>query len=298
MNSLLHYSVVIPTNRAGEMLAQTLASLNQQTHQPARVVVVDATPKALARDICRNAGRSEIVHLHYQEEPSAARQRNIGASQVDTPLIAFCDDDIEILPTTMQRLCSVWQNRPETGGVAARIDGLEHTVPKGLLWLYYRIQAGYAHPHYGGHLFGPAINCVPAYSVEKDDLIPAMWLNSGCVVFRADLFQGERFPDFSGYAFMEDVYLSARLARFHPLYFHRDARVVHLDGGVASRRKGLALSRMMMRNRRRVAVEVMGMRPWQLAVKLFLHRVFLTIVLLRQRKPGWLAELAGMWCSG
>lgn len=296
MNSLLNYSVVIPTNRAGEMLAQTLASLNKQTHRPARVVVVDATPKALARDICRNAGRSEIVHLHYQEEPSAARQRNIGASQVDTPLIAFCDDDIEILPTTMQRLCSVWQNRPETGGVAARIDGLEHTVPKGLLWLYYRIQAGYDHPHYGGHLFGPAINCLPVYGAEVDELIPAMWLNAGCVLYRTDFFWEERFPEFTGYAFMEDVHLSARLARIHPLFFHRQARVVHLDGGTAVRRREFVMSRMMMRNRRCVAADVMGMKTWQLAGKLFLHRIFLTLVAVRERKPGWLAELAGTWC--
>ena len=37
----------------------------------------------------------------------------------------------------------------------ARIEGMSHPRPKGLLWLYYRIQAGYADRTYGGRLFGP-----------------------------------------------------------------------------------------------------------------------------------------------
>jgi GT2 family glycosyltransferase len=296
VNPLPAYSVVIPTNRAGEMLVRTLRSLKTQTHPPQRVVVVDATPEALARDVCLDSGLPDLVHVHYQSEPSAARQRNDGASHVDTPLIGFFDDDMEILPETLEMLCSVWVERPETGGVAARIDGLEHRVPSRLLWCYYRIQAGYAHPNYGACLFGPAINCLPAYAEGRDALIPAMWLNAGCVVYRTDFFKQERFPEFSGYAFMEDVHLSARLARNHSLYFHREARVVHLDGGTMARRKGFALSRMMMRNRRCVAADVMGLGPWQLAGKLFLHRIFNTVVLCQSRKPGWMAELAGTWC--
>ena len=289
------YSVVIPTHRAGGSLEKTLDSFRSQTVPPSVVFVVDATAGGEAAEWCGRPGPVRVEHVRHTAPPSAAHQRNSGASLVNTPLIAFFDDDMVLPPDTMERLCAVWTRHPETGGVAARISGMEHLPPGRVLRAYYRWQAGYEHPHYGGRLFGPAINCLPAYGEEKSELIPAMWLNSGCVVYRTDLFKRELFPDFEGYAFMEDVHLSSRIARTHTLYFHGGVQVIHADGG-SGRRIDRRLARMMWRNRRRVAREVLGIRGVELEAKLFFHRLFNTCILIRSRKPGWMAELAGTWC--
>ncbi|MFQ3670918.1 MAG: glycosyltransferase, partial [Verrucomicrobiia bacterium] len=84
MKGLPAYSVVIPTNRAGALLSRTLESLKRQTHPPARVVVVDATREAKALDLCRDSGLTDILHVHYRGEPSAACQRNAGIGEVET----------------------------------------------------------------------------------------------------------------------------------------------------------------------------------------------------------------------
>lgn len=287
--------VVIPTCRAGPLLERTLRSLSGQTWPPERVVVVDASQGLAAGSLCQQRWPMEVEHRPFSGEPSAARQRNEGAKGVKTSLVGFFDDDIELSPDVLEKLCRVWEERSETGGVAARIEGMEHPVPKMWLRAYYRMQAGYDHPHYGGHLFGAAINCLPAYGLEKGELIPAMWLNSGCVVYRTEVFAAERFPDFAGESFLEDVHLSARVARKWPLFFHAGAWVKHLDGGRSGAGDPARRARDKIWNRRRVAEEVLGLRGWELAWKLSMHRLFASVTVLHRREPGWCRELVGTW---
>ncbi len=295
MNQPPACTIVIPTHRAGPLLRETLLSFGSQTFLPSRMVVVDASVDRRAREFIPAGLPFPLCHLPYLGEPGAAVQRNAGARDVETPLVAFFDDDIQLSPDTLERLCRVWDQHPEAGGVAARIEGMEHKQPSRLLRAYYRMQAGRDHPHYGGGLFGAAVNCWPAYSLEKTELIPAMWLNSACVVYQTDLFQREQFPQFTGAAFLEDVHLSARIARTHPLYFHRSARVVHLDGGRSERAMGWRQARSAMRNRRITARDAMGVRGAELFYKMMLHRLFASIWVTRNRKPGWPGEILGIW---
>ena len=79
-------------------------------------------------------------------------------------------------------------------------------------------------------MIGAAINCFPCYTRETGPLVATEWLNSGLVMFRTAVFQVERFPEFEGYSFMEDVYASARIRRAGGrLYFRADTPYVHLD---------------------------------------------------------------------
>ena len=293
----LAYSIVIATYERPAELRVTLDSIAAQIRQPARLVIVDSSRNEQTRSVADEFATRLPLHYERASRPSAAVQRNQGAEHVRTPLIAFLDDDVFVPPETFATICSAF-DRDETqriGGIAARIAGMQHTPPRGLLWWYYRLQAGYAHATYGGKLFGPAINCLPTYAEESGELIRSDWLNSTCVFYRTELFRRERFPEFEGYSFLEDVHVSARIGRTHELFFHRTATFEHRDAPSTFKRNARQLARMRVRHQRLVARDIVGLREPVLTFKLLLHRLFASASMLRSLHPSWKQELLGTW---
>ncbi len=295
------YSIVIPTLDLPDELDRTLHGLFVQTRPAEQVIVVDSSSNERTERLVRQwQDRLPVTYIR-SDVASAAVQRNRGAELVKraiTPVVGFIDDDIGLYPQTCALIGEVFDRdvAAEIGGVAVRIDEIDRPVPSGWLWWYYRLQAGFADRTYGGRLFGPAINCLPCYTEADGELIPAEWLNSGCVFYRTEIFQREMFPCFEGYSFMEDVHLSARIARTHRLYFHTAARCQHRDGAAVRPRSDMRqLARMRIRNQRIVAREVLGIRGPTLELKLLLHRMFATISVLRQRQATWREEILGTW---
>jgi glycosyltransferase involved in cell wall biosynthesis len=292
----LGYTPVIATMNRPEPLKRALESLVAQTLTPAAVVLVDASTDRSTRDLVENLQLGFPVHHISSDVASAARQRNIGAEKVTTPLIAFMDDDV-ILPSNLfSRLVEPF-GQPDgdtIGGIAGRIRDLGHPLPRGLLWWYYRLQAGYADETFGARLFGPAINTLPCYDLQKG-LIRSDWLNSTCVLYRNDLFQRERFPNFTGYSFMEDVHLSARIGKSHRLYFDAEAVYDHFSAPTGFKNDRAAYAAAALKNRRIVAREVMGMPAAKFELKLFLDRIFQTVALLKTRGQGWPDAIRGTW---
>ncbi len=295
------YSLIIATFERPEDLAVTLAAVEQQQHKPQEIIVVDSSRDERSRKLCEQWAARLPVRWIFSEAKSAAKQRNQGAElAADCAVLGFVDDDITLHPETCALVCEVFErdDKCEVGGVAVRIDEITRPTPSRMARFYYRLQAGYAHPTYGARLFGAAINCLPCYSEPAEaggSLIPAEWLNSGCVFYRRNVFLREKFPAFDGYSFMEDVHCSARIAKTHRLYFHTTARCGHRDGTNSLKRDTLGLARQRIRNQRLVAREVMGLRGFGLAWKFFLHRLFASLAILRQRAPGWAQDLRGTW---
>lgn len=291
------YTIVIATYERPEALRDALASVARQTHLPAAIVVVDASVSGAAETEAVVRQSPAPVVYRRAERASAAVQRNQGFREVSTPLVAFIDDDVVLSDDLFEKLCTVFANQPETGGIAARMNGAEHAQPSALLHRYYQIQAGFDDPTYGARLFGAAINCFPCYSAQaqEGDLIPADWLNLGCVVFRADDFAAELFPEFDGYSYGEDVHLSARIGRRHPLYFHATARYDHFPSTSPAKRNPFHMARMSAHNRRLIARDIQGLRGWTLFWKDSLHRAFVSLFFLRTRPVGWLRMVAGTW---
>ncbi len=293
----LPFSIVIATHERPEELRRALDSVAASTRQPARVLIVDSSRTDAVSGVAGEyAERLPLRHL-VATEPSAAMQRNQGAADIATPLVVFMDDDAVLRPDTLAKMCAPFDSDPEekTGGVAGRIDDMQHPVPRGLLWWYYRLQAGYGHPDYGGKLFGPGINCLPCYRENDPELIPSEWLNSTCVAYRTSVFRREQFPAFRGYSFMEDVHLSSRVGRTHALFFHRDALYAHRSAGSEFKSDAGALAHSRVAHQRALARDVLGRRgPW-FEFQFFLHRVFSSISILRGRGPGCWQEILGTW---
>lgn len=298
MNNHPACTVVISTLDRPEPMRLTLESTVNQTLPPERVIVVDASRSATTRDVCNEfAGRLHIEWMH-SELASAARQRNQGAAGVQTPLIAFMDDDVILPPDIFEKLRKPFLKQEESlpvVGVAGRIQGLEHKTPRGLLRAYYWLQAGFDDPHYGARVFGPAINTLPCYEAATSELIRSDWLNSTCVVYENAAFQQEKFPDFPAYSFMEDVHLSLRMANHGALYFHATAEYEHRSQSSAFKRDHLALARSRIANQRCVARDILGLQGATFHSKFLLHKLFITATLLRSRRPGSLSEILGTW---
>jgi len=291
----LTYSVVIATFERADALRDALASVARQTRAAAKIVIVDASSGNATEHVTAEFPLLPIVYRRA-ERASAALQRNQGSNEVETPLIAFIDDDVVLEPELFAKLCGVFEARPDTGGVAARMNGASHAAPRGALWWYYRLQAGFRDETFGARLFGPAINCFPCYDrASGDELIAADWLNLGCVLFRTDAFKRELFPAFDGYSHMEDVHLSARIGRTHRLYFHAGACYDHFPAESPAKRDRFRLGQMRIRNQALVAREVLGRTGVRLAGQILAHRVFVSIFLARFRPAGWKRELAGIW---
>lgn len=297
MSNLPPYSAVVATYERAEDLARLLESLIAQTHRPAAVLVVDSSPGPETRTCVEGFGDRLPLQYLRARQPSAAVQRNQGAELVTTPLIMFADDDAILAPDCAEKACAVFADdtAEAVGGVAPRMEGMVHRSPGGFLRWYYRWQAGYDHPTYGGKLFGPGLNCLPTYEEGEEALIRADWLNAGCVFFRTPLFEREKFPLFPGYSFLEDVHLSARIGRTHRLYFHKLATYEHRDSSSPWKKNFRALARLRLRNQRIVGREVLGLREPALTFKLLVHRLFVSVVLLRQREPGWRETFIGTW---
>jgi len=290
----LDYSVVIATYERADALCNALASIRKQTRPPALVVVVDASAGRESETVTKESDPS-AVYLRA-ERPSAAVQRNQGFREVTTPLVAFIDDDVELARDVFEKLCAVFESMAETGGVSARMNGSEHSAPSPALRWYYRLQAGFDDETYGARLFGAGINCFPCYIQQTKLLIPADWLNLGCVMFRSDVFGRELFPAFEGYSFGEDVHLSARVARTHRLYFHSTARYDHFPSMSPAKRNHFRNAKMSAQHRRLIARDVQHLGAFELWWKDLLHRFFVSLFLLRTRPPGWVAQIAGTWC--
>lgn len=296
------FSLIIATLDRAHELAGTFAGIEKQGRRPAEVIVVDAARDEKTKAVCGEwTGRLPVRWVH-SEARSSARQRNEGASiaSPESAVLGFMDDDITLEPDACAKVLAAFDRDPDRtiGGIAVRINEIERTPPSALTRFYYRLQSGFADGTYGGRLFGPAINCLPCYSepAEADGtLIPADWLNSGCVFYRREPFLCERFPDFDGYSFMEDVHCSARIGKTHRLYFHTSARCSHREGTGSSKNDLTALARQRIHNQRIVARDVLGLRGPGFMWRFFLHRLFVTFNILRQRRPGWTQDLRGTW---
>jgi len=296
------YSLIIATFERPDDLAITFAGIAEQTRPPAEIIVVDSSRDERTKQLCEEWAAKLPVRWMFSEAKSAAKQRNQGAlaASPDSAVFGFLDDDITMRPDTCALIGEVFDRDTagEVGGVAMRIDEIVRPLPSRLSRWYYRIQSGYAHTTYGGRLFGPGINCLPCYTEPAEaegSIIRSQWLNTAGVFFRREPFLREKFPEFDGYSYMEDVHCSARIGKTHRLYFHVQARCSHREGMNSLKRDYLGMARQRIKNQRIVARDVMGLRGFSLAWKFFLHRLFATIAILRTRNFGWQKELRGTW---
>ena len=298
------YSVVIATCDREEELARVLEDWAAQTVKPEKVVVVEARgTRQEARGDREARGERREVGLSLVEltadERSAAKQRNLGAREVATDWIVFCDDDVRFGAELAEKTLQFLGEHPEAVAVFPRMRGSGHPAPGNWLRKYYRFQAGFDDETYGAKLFGAGLSCYPCWEKQSAP-VEANWLPSTMLWMKTDLFKQQEFPDFEGYSFGEDAHLTHRVWRdVQPsggrLYFLSEPEFEHLSVQSGVKASRFYLGRMTVQNQKRIAREAMGKGGWEVFWKSLLHRGFVTAALLKGRRSGWVGELAGMW---
>ena len=117
-------TIVIPTRDRADLLSVCVEGLKTNTAYPNfQVVIVDngsSQPDALAllRDLRRDP-RFKVL-----ERPgnfNFSRLSNVGASSVSSRVLAFLNNDVEIIESAWLTTMVGWALRPETGAVGARL---------------------------------------------------------------------------------------------------------------------------------------------------------------------------------
>lgn len=291
---MAEYTVVVATGGRLEALGNTIRDWQVQAEGPKKIVVVDCS-----HGETRFSGKVP-VELLRSPVASAARQRNLGAEGVETEWLVFSDDDVRFEPELAEEVQKFLQGHPEAVAVFPRMRKSGHPVPGPWLRRYYDWQAGSRHSNHGARLFGPGISTYPCWEEEKGP-VESNWLPSTMLWIRTAEFRKVKFPNFEGYSYGEDAFLTHRVWRnVQPagkLYFLDRPEFDHLSIQSGVKKNRFALARMAIRNQRKIAWEAMGMGWPELIFKSVVHRVFLTVALLRGGRKGAWGEIAGAWTA-
>lgn len=281
-------SVVIATRQRPGPLAECLASLQQQTFAPLQVIVVDSSQDSATGTVCESWAQQLGVPLLYLASPirSAAVQRNLGAKRASGEVLVFLDDDVVLEPEFLAELLAPFQ-ADATGELGAVAGTIANATPAQMSrfnrWAL-RLVLGVDPSACCGRLIGPAVQF--PHAGGGGELLPVDWVPSGVCAYRREIFEQTRFGEtFEGYSFMEDVDLSARVARRYRLVQATGARLHHKGLGDSSHANWVAHGESRILNRHHVMVDALGKRGPANMIRLFCYEILYS-------------TLAGFWNGG
>jgi N-acetylglucosaminyl-diphospho-decaprenol L-rhamnosyltransferase len=111
-------AVVIATRNRGPELLGTLARLGALDEQPPIVVVDNGSTDGTAELVRANYAGVQVVGLRRNQGGAA---RTVGARLVDSPYVAFSDDDSWWAPGALRRAAELLERHPRLAVLAARV---------------------------------------------------------------------------------------------------------------------------------------------------------------------------------
>jgi GT2 family glycosyltransferase len=111
-------AVVIATRNRGTELLSTLARLGALHEQPPTVVVDNGSTDGTAELVRANYPGVQVVGLRRNQGGAA---RTVGARLVDSPYVAFSDDDSWWAPGALRRAAELLERHPRLAVLAARV---------------------------------------------------------------------------------------------------------------------------------------------------------------------------------
>jgi len=109
--------VVVTRNRLSELLT-TLDRLRALPEKPKVIVVDNASSDGTPEAVRRRYPDVEVIPL---DENIGGAGRNVGVERVETPYVAFSDDDSWWAPGSLSRAADLFDKHPRLGLLAARI---------------------------------------------------------------------------------------------------------------------------------------------------------------------------------
>ena len=231
---------VLPTKDRPQEIRTMLRSLAEQDAQPTQVIVVDSSAEP-SISLPEEFRALPIEFVRFEGKPSAAAQRNDGASRVapEIDLICFFDDDQVLLEGALGAMLRFWAHAPDdVAGAGFNLVNEIDTRPGFLkrsrlaewIGLYSRTPGAVAPSGW---------QALPGAVVQDTDV---EWLTTGAVVWRRGVLDRIRFDEFfDGYSYLEDLDFSYSVSRKSRIVLVADAHVHHFPskrGRMAWRRFG------------------------------------------------------------
>jgi GT2 family glycosyltransferase len=201
----LSLSIIVPVyNNPGD-LRECLSTLAAQFTPDMEIIVVDDASTDETASVAAGMG-ARVIRLAKNSGPAAAR--NHGARQARGEILFFVDADVLLAPRTVDRILSIFAERPDVAAVFGSYDDTPRAP--GVVSRYRNLLHHYVHQH------GQA---------------DASTFWAGCGAIRRDAFRDvggfddERFPRPS----IEDIELGQRLRRAgHRILLDKTIQGTHL----------------------------------------------------------------------
>jgi len=274
---VLPVSAVIPTINRIDSLLKTLNSLSFQDHYPFEIIIVDGSTSCSKEQILSNLKFSPIVRIIYQRaiKNGAAHQRMQGVESSTQPFIWFIDDDIELEGECLIRIWNGINSDEMVGATNALITNQKYTSPGLVTKTMYRLMSGQRLDSHAGKLIGPAWNLLPEERDVDTNYVSCEWLNTTCTLYRKEALPNPIFSDlFIGYSLMEDVALSATVAKKWKLLNACKAKIYH-DSQPGDHKSNVAqLAEMELLNRHFIMTKILNRNSCKDFLKLILFEMF------------------------
>ncbi|MGC9521714.1 MAG: glycosyltransferase family 2 protein [Anaerolineae bacterium] len=226
--SPLSASVIICTRNRLRSILTCLKSLSEQTYPIQQLIIVDSSNDRLikadmflAHFSKERFPETDLVYIHTK--PGLTHQRNEGVKRNRADVVFFFDDDVELTPSYIERLMSVFVECPKYGGGMGQIitDKLTGQRPIDLV----RAIFGLTRSRASGRLQPSGF---PTYSHGLEKFTDVEILSGGITAYRAEVLTQFSFDEeVGGYAYMEDVDFSYRVSHHYGLFYQPEARIYH-----------------------------------------------------------------------
>jgi GT2 family glycosyltransferase len=226
--------VVVCTYKRAASLRRFLDSLATQERKPDQFIIVDASPDDDTESMIQGYedlhDLADTVQYFHVSKPHAGltRQRNFAVEKVDTDLVAFFDDDVELLPGCLLEMERVYRSRgDQVAGVGARMRNDYPPVPDRRMRLLLLLRL--------------VTKLRPGVYERSGVRIPWRYLDSDTGVFEGDFLPGYAMmwqtrivreigfaEEFEGYALGEDLDFSLRARQKGKILMAASALVDHM----------------------------------------------------------------------
>ena len=208
-------SVVVPCYNQAHFLGEAIESILAQTYQHFEVVVVD---DGSTDNTAAVASTYKDVRYVWQPNAGLSAARNTGMYSSNGTFIVFLDADDILLPCALEAGLACFKSHPECGFVYGGHRVIE--IDGSLLW-----------------------QKVPCLHHDDDQYLELLRVNHiamhGTVMYRCDILKAAGGFNLS-LAACEDYDVYLRIARYHPVYCHREVIAEYRQHG-ANMSRGAAL---------------------------------------------------------
>ena len=226
-------AVVVCTCDRPKSLRRFLDSLAGEHPRPAQLIIADGSRSDDTQGVVKAAGDAhsladEIQHLHVPSRlVGLTRQRNYALRHVTTDLVAFFDDDVQLLPGCLRELEAVHRTLgAEAAGVGARVDAGERYPTA--LWRVRRFLHVVSTLRPG--TYESSGMSIPWWFADQGNgVLEGDFLPGGATMWKTAIAREVGFNEaLEGYALGEDLDFSLRVHGRGKLYMARAARVKHV----------------------------------------------------------------------